>query len=326
MMDRIPPSQVTVAIEGWNASDLDSRELFERSLRSLAAQSYPIQACEILVLMDEVAVQAGADWTRSFFPQARLVPIAGSTYYRVKNSALEQASRKVIVFADSDVHYAPIWLEEMLRALAERGGVIAGNTQFDDGFLSRTLNITEWAARRDESGPTDWFYGNNVAAERNLLQRYGFREDFGQSGAGSVDVMRERLLRDRVPIWFCAEARGWHHLAPFWAKYTRLGAFQIHFRRMAPETQWSWMASVPVLAPFLVIGGLLVKAWGRAWRQRRSLPLHGWTFPVYLATIAFVKAVEFVGAAQYAWNPSFVGDRQDWFGVPEVGRDNSAGF
>jgi glycosyltransferase involved in cell wall biosynthesis len=317
-MAPIPASQVTVALEGWNASDLDNRALFERSLRSLVAQTYPVQTCEALILMDEAAIDGCADWVRSFFPDARLVPVAASTYFRVKNAALDQATREVMVFADSDVAYAPNWLESMLGALSQQGGVVAGNTQFDDGFLSRTLNLTEWAATRQESGPTDWFYGNNVAAKRSLFQRYRFREDFGHTGAGGVDVMRARMLRDGIPIWFCAEARGWHHLAPFWTKYTRLGAFQIHFRRMAPETRWSWLARVPIFAPCLIGAGLLVKAWQRAWELRRSLPLHGWTLPIYVGTIAFVKSVELIGAVQYAWFPSFTTSRHDWFDTPDV--------
>lgn len=320
MKHPIPPSAVTLALEGWNASDLESHALFERSLRSLAAQTYPIQACEVLVLMDEVSMHETADWIHSYFPDAKLVPVTRSTYYKIKNAALDHASREVMVFADSDVEYGPNWLEHMLAALGHHGGIVAGNTQFDDGFLSRTLNITEWAASRPQSGPTDWFYGNNLAARRELLEHYGFREDFGQSGAGSVDVLREQILRDGVPIWFCAEARGRHHLAPFWEKYQRLGAYQIHYRRLAPEVRGAWLARIPFFAPFLVIAGLLVKAWRRAWRLRRSLPLGGWSLPIYLATIAFVKSVECIGAAQYAWFPRQLARRHDWFDVPGQGR------
>ncbi len=312
----IPPEQVTLAVEGWNASDLESGALFERAMRSLANQTYPIDACEILILVDESEGVRGPEGYRSFFPDARIVTVPDSTYYRIKNAAIDQATRDVLVFADLDVAYSPDWLDSMLRALSRHDGLVAGNTQFDDGFLSRTLSITEWAATRLESGPTDWFYGNNLATRRALLQEHGFREDLGQSGGGGVDILRDKMLADGVGIWFCAEARAWHHVAPFWSKYTRLGAYQIHTRRMAPEMRWSWLADVPVLAPFLVVGGGLVKAWRRAWRLRQMLPLRGWSLPVYLATIAFAKSVEWVGAASYTYFPGWVGARYDWFEVP----------
>jgi hypothetical protein len=312
----IPPERVTVAIEGWNASDLDSMALFERSMGTLAKQTYPINACEILILVDESVGTHGPEGYRSYFPEARLVTVPSSTYFKTKNAAIDQATRDVLVFADSDVAYQADWLEQMLSALAAYDGVIAGNTQFDQGFLSRSLSITEWAATRLDSGPTDWFYGNNLAARRVLLQKYGFREDLGQSGGGSVDIVRDRMLADGVSIWFNADARGWHHVAPFWSKYLRLGAYQIHTRRMAPGMRWSWLARVPVLAPFLVIGGGLLKAWRRAWRLRSTLPLHGWSLPAYLVSITFVKSVEWVGAVWYAYFPGWVRSRHDWFEVP----------
>ncbi len=324
MTHAIAPSQVTVAIEGWNANDLDSKALFERSMSSLAKQTYPIDECEILIVVDESVGAEGPPGYRSFFPEARIVTVPHSTYYRIKNAAIDQASREVLVYADSDVAYQADWLEHMLSALGQHDGIVAGNTQFDEGFLSRTLSITEWAASRVESGPTDWFYGNNLAARRVLLQRYRFRDDLGQSGGGGVDILRGRMLADGVSIWFCAEARGWHHVAPFWSKYTRLGAYQIHTRRMAPDMKWSWLARVPVLAPFLVISGGLLKAWRRAWRFRSTLPLRGWALPAYLASIAFVKGVEWVGAAAYAYFPGWVRSRYDWFEVPGVSAANTS--
>ena len=41
--DVIDPSSVTVAVEGWNAADLDNQEVFRRSLTSLRDQTYPIR-------------------------------------------------------------------------------------------------------------------------------------------------------------------------------------------------------------------------------------------------------------------------------------------
>lgn len=313
----IAPDQVTLALEGWNASDLESRELFERSIRSMAAQTYPVQDCEVLLLVDAGSAGSQLDWIHSYLPQAKLVPVPGSTYYRIKNAGLEHATREFVVYADSDVAYASVWLESMLKALSQHDGVIAGNTQFDDGFLSRTLNLTEWAASRPESGPTDWFYGNNLAARRSLLETYGFREDLGPSGGGGVDILRQQLRSDGVPIWFCAEAKGWHYVAPFWSKYTRLGAYQIHTLRAAPQMRWAWLARLPLLAPFLVIGGGLLKAWRRAWRLRNTLPLRGLSLPVYLVAIAFVKSVEWMGAAAYAYFPGWVRSRRDWFTLPQ---------
>lgn len=315
----IEPNRVTLAIEGWNADDLESRRLFERSLRSLAAQSYPVDECQVLILLDQGQAQSDTGWMTAILPTAEIVAVPGATYFRLKNSALRNGTREFIVFADSDVAYAPSWLEHMLHCLREHPGIIAGNTRFDPGFLSRTLDLCDWSAARPGSGRTDWFYGNNVAAPRELLLRYGFREDLGRSGGGAVNLFREQLHRDGVGIWFCAEARGSHDLAPFWPKRIRIGAYQIRFRRRAPDSSWARLSRVPILAPFLVTLGTMVKAWQRAFRLRSTLPLRGWSLPFYWISIAGVKAVECLGAVGYAWFPAWFDKRYEWFSVPSIG-------
>src|SRR3989337_1624166 len=86
-----PPEKVTLAIEGWNAKDLNSRAVFERSLNSLLAQSYPIRRCEVMVIVDDSLPMEDVEWIRWAFPEARLVRLAASTYYRVKNRAITSA-------------------------------------------------------------------------------------------------------------------------------------------------------------------------------------------------------------------------------------------
>ena len=314
----VAPARVTLAIEGWNADNLESRQLFERTMRSLAAQPYPVDQCEVLILLDEEHANNDTAWLKAFLPSAQIVPVPGTTYFRLKNAALTHASREIIVFADSDVAYVPHWLESLLLCYSKHPGIVVGNTQFDSGFMSRTLSLCEWAATRPTSGWTDWFYGNNVAAPRDLLRKYGFRDDLGPSGGGSVDLLRLRLRQEGTKIWFCAEARGSHNLPPLWSTRLRLAAYQIHFRRAAPESPWGWLVRVPVLGPFLVIFGTLIKAWQRAFRLRKTLPLRGWSLPFYLGSIAAIKVVECGGAAAYAWFPNWLQNRTGWFTVPET--------
>jgi hypothetical protein len=309
---------VTLAIEGWNAEDLQSRALFERSLLSLAKQTYPVAACEVIVLMDAAEADAQSEWVRGLWPGARVVGVPGMTYYRSKNAALREAGGEFLVLADSDVAYEPDWLESLLAAFRPGIDLVAGDTRFEPGFLSRTLTLTDWPGARLTSGYTDWFYGNNLAMRRSLFETIRFREEMGRSGGGSVNVLREELVGRGVRFWYCAEARGQHHLAPFLEKRLRVGAFQVRYRRLAPDRPWAWVAHVPILGPFLAVGGTLVKAWRRAWWFRQSLPGRGLSLPIYLGTIALVKAVEAVGAAAYAWAPGWVRGRFDWFDIPVI--------
>lgn len=307
---------MSLALEGWNASYLDSEARLVASLKSLSKQTYLVNECEVLVFSAESDPHRSADWYRAFLQSARLVTVSGPTYFRFKNLAARTASREVLAFADSDVVYEQEWLERMLEALEKHEGLVCGATRFEEGFLHRTRTICNWAATRAESGPTDWFYGNNLVARRTLLLEYPFREDMGASGGGAVEVLRHKMGRDSIPIWFCAEARAQHQLPSLGSSSTRMGAYQIRYRRLAPEAPWSWLVKIPLLSPFLIAAGLTLKACRRAWRLRRKLPLKGWSLPGYWLSISFVKSIELLGALAYAWFPRWLESHQDWFDVP----------
>jgi glycosyltransferase involved in cell wall biosynthesis len=312
----ISPHEVTVAIEGWNAQDLDSRLVFERSLRSLAAQTYPLRDCQVLIIVDDSVGESEGAWIMDELPGASILRLRDATYFRSKNLAMKAAKGSVLAFADSDVRYSPPWLELLLGSFKPGVELVAGNTQYEKGLLSTTLSLCDWSATRSKSGPTDWFYGNNLAVKRSVFGRIRFRDDLGRSGGGAVNILRQELQALGVTPWMCAEARAWHHLPPFLEKRLRVGGYQIQFRRKAPETSWSWMAHVPLMAPFLVTVGTLLKTYQRAWRLRSTLPGRGLSLPAYLCSIAFVKSFELAGAALVAWAPRWVSRRYGWFDVP----------
>jgi glycosyltransferase involved in cell wall biosynthesis len=319
----IPPERVTLAIEGWNASDLGCRAIFERCLTSLLAQTYPIRRCEILIIVDARVSEDEAQWITGRLPEARLMRLANSTYYRVKNLAIASASRDVLVFADSDVRYTAIWLAELLHCVAAGSPLVVGNTQFEPGPFSRTLNLTDWAGSRIGSGPTEWLYANNLAIRRELFEGLEFRTDMGRGGEGGPHVIRHILKKRGILPWFCEAARGWHYMAPFWQKRLRLGAYLIFTRRNAPELEWSWLARVPVLSPFLVAAGSLLRTYRRAWSLRGTLPGKGLSLPVYLVSIAMVKSVELLGALLMVFAPGWIQRRYAWFNISVAPADRT---
>jgi hypothetical protein len=138
------------------------------------ARAFPVNECEILIVLDKAAVKKGTDWYRSLLSNVRIVTVPASTYYKSRNAALTHATREFIAFAASDVAYQPGWLAELVQCLSERDGIAAGITHFDQGFLSQTLDVCDWSATRPSCGWTDWFFGNNFAARRNLSLTYGF--------------------------------------------------------------------------------------------------------------------------------------------------------
>lgn len=312
----IAPEEVTIAIEGWNASDIESQEAFQACLRSLQGQSYPVERCRVLVLIDEAHGSDEAEWIERALPVAELHRLQGATYYRTKNWSLELAESPYLVLADSDMVYQPDWLEHMLVSMGPEVDMVVGDTRYQTGFLKTTLDLCDWVATRSHSGFTDSFYANNLVLRRRLYSRVRFRDDMGSSGGGGSDVLRHQLTGEGVRPWYVAEARGVHDLPPFLYKRLRIGAFQIHYRRQAPDTPMAWTARLGILAPFLVVGGTLLKAWGRAWRLRRTLPYGPWSLPLYMISLSFVKALEWVGACLFVVARGWLDRRFGWFEVP----------
>lgn len=312
----IPPEEVTVAIEGWNASDIESQEAFEGCLRSLRGQTYPIEGSRVLVLLDQEGQSGEADWILEAFPAVEIHRLQGATYYRTKNRCLELADSPYLVLADSDMVYQADWLERMLAAMSADVEMVVGDTRYQPGFLKHTLDLCDWVATRARSSFTDSFYANNLVLRRSLYSHIRFRDDMGSSGGGGSDVLRHQLTAEGVRPWYSAEARGVHDLPPFLYKRLRIGAFQIHYRREAPGTPLSWTARLGILSPFVVVGGTLVKAWGRAWRLRNTLPYSPWSLPLYIFSLTFVKALEWVGACLYVLARGWLDRRFGWFEVP----------
>ncbi len=319
MTDRIPPQQVTLVIEGWNADDLESREIFERALHSLQQQTYPIAECTLYVVLDAQAHAEGSDWVQAQLPRSVVLPLHNQTYYRSKNLGIQQARTEYLVFADSDVIYAPEWLESLLGCFAPGIDLVAGNTRYEEGPFRLTLDLVDWAGLRIGSGFTAWFYANSVAMRQELYSRLRFREDFGLSGGGAVNALRAQLRSEGVRPWFCEQARGQHSLAPFWPKRLRIGAYHLRTRQLASDVEWAWVARVPLLAPFLVVGGTLLRAWQRAWRLRSLLPGRGFGLPIYMISIGLVKLAELAGAILYALAPGYVDRKHGWFDIPQPG-------
>ncbi len=313
--DRISPEQVTIGIEGWNSADLDRRDVFIAAVRSLKRQTFSLERCEILVVVDS-AYPEGIENLRELLPKARFLELPGATYYRSKNRIMREAEGDFIVFADSDVTYLPGWMDALLAAFRPGVDLVCGESRYPPSFLARSLTFCDWPATRSQAGFTDWFAAHNLAIRRERIPDMQFREDLGRSGGGAPNVLREQLLARNLRPWFQPEALAFHHPAPFVPKRLRLGAYNVHWRLRAPETAWSWTARVPLLAPFLTTGGTLINACRRAWRGRDSYPGGALAFPLFVLTISYCKAVELAGACLYCWAPSWLHRRYRWFEVP----------
>jgi glycosyltransferase involved in cell wall biosynthesis len=126
-----------------------------------------------------------------------------------RNDGWRRASAPLVAFTDDDCEATPEWLEEMVRAAADRpDDIVQGRTlpQPRDserrGVFARTKRI--------ESGPGPWFQTCNIAYPRALLERLGgFDESFGRPFGEDADL-GWRALEAGARAGFAADAMVHH--------------------------------------------------------------------------------------------------------------------
>jgi glycosyltransferase involved in cell wall biosynthesis len=182
-----------------------------RLLRSLLAQDWPRQSCEIIVVhnftddgTDRIVADVAAD---------ALVPI---TYYRTgfsgpgssRQFAAERARGSVLAFIDDDCEAAPGWIAAGVERLADGFAVVQGRTlpqpEQPRRLLEKTISVT---------GPTPFFETCNIFYDAEVFRAVGgfptgFRERFG----GDDPALGWTVRRAGYPTGFAENALVYHEV------------------------------------------------------------------------------------------------------------------
>lgn len=167
------------------------RALVARCLDALAAQTYPADRTQVVVVdnashdgtAEELATRAV-----TVLREERHTPVAAA-----RNRAISHAVGEVVAFTDDDCRPTPTWLESLVAGMREGTAVVQGRTTADPDqpllALSRsqwvpaeyglyeTSNIAYTAAALAEAGGFDEGFATEV--EKVLGRRFG-RQPFGE--------------------------------------------------------------------------------------------------------------------------------------------------
>jgi GT2 family glycosyltransferase len=215
------------------------------ALESLAAQRCAARF-EIVVVdngSDDATAEVISEQIRRD-ARVRLAVEATVGLSHAKNAGLRAAQGELILFTDDDVVLGENWIAGYLEFFSAREGlVIAGGP-----VLPIPSDLSEWpswvtpAARADLPSlfygelerplrPTEWLWGANMAARRQLLESLGsFREDFGRGAQPDtfedVDLV-DRLRQRGGEAWYCPGVPVWHRvpLDAAWPRQLLLTAF-----------------------------------------------------------------------------------------------------
>ena len=232
MAAQLLTASVVVEWYNLNYAELDRavRMLAELASQSNALQTAyvgaPVRLAEPLELViafdadrldiEQVRSVVGDSMRAADLLTVRFLPVADSTYCKLKNAGASISHGDIVIFLDSDVIPEPGWLSAMLTAFVNPGvSVVVGNTYVDysdSRTYSKTMALTWMFPLRDatdELTVSSWFYANNVAFRRDTFLSRQFPDVPGLIHA-PARLLVERLRRDSVTIWHAAGARASH--------------------------------------------------------------------------------------------------------------------
>jgi glycosyltransferase involved in cell wall biosynthesis len=223
---------ISVVIPVWNSPDL-----LAKCLAAIAAQTYPRDRYEVLVV-DNGSTDETDAVARSFsFVTLLTEPIASS--YRARNRGLQSARGDYVAFTDADCIPSPQWLAAAARAAHQnpQAAILAGQIEMfrADAADNRACEKYESAFDFDQAAHASGgvcMTANWLSPRKTLLDFGGFRQDL-KSG-GDWDLCR-RIRSAGEPIVYVPEmlvshpARG--SLAKLMAKRRRTMGGKWQFNR-----------------------------------------------------------------------------------------------
>ena len=225
VQDGDPP--LSVAIASYNR-----RERLAQVLQALAAQSYPPERYEVVVVLDG-STDGSAEHARTLdLPyRLRLLEQDNRGLAASRNRGGREAGAPVVVFLDDDIEPEPGFLAA--HAAAHRGGPGVALGTCPPATLGTDLismRMRHWWAdyyRRRSEPDHHWTYvdfgDGNVSFAREVLESSGgWDEQFARETVRRQDwELGIRLLQSGVRFVDCAGARGAHHFDPSFATALR---------------------------------------------------------------------------------------------------------
>ena len=151
------------------------KELVARTVDALAAQTYPRDLTEVLVV--DNASQDGTTELLADRPVTVLREEAHAPVAAARNRAIAQATGEVIAFTDDDCRPTPTWLEGLVAGLRDGTAMVQGRTSSDPLQELLPLSRSQWVPAEHGLYET-----SNIAyTAKALAAAGGFDEKFARA-------------------------------------------------------------------------------------------------------------------------------------------------
>jgi glycosyltransferase involved in cell wall biosynthesis len=217
----------------------------ERCLEALAAQDYPTDRFEVLVVNDG-SPPLPAEVLRRFEARLRLrsidQPWGGPASAR--NTGIREAGGRFLAFTDDDCAPAPDWLRALEQALATTPTALIGghvrNALDDDACATASQLLVDYLYSYYEKGRARgprFFTSNNLCGEAEAVRTLGGFATSFRLPAGEDRDFADRWLASAAPLVYHRDAVVDHYHAMSLRAFTRQhfnygrGAWTFHSAR-----------------------------------------------------------------------------------------------
>lgn len=191
------------------------KEKLEKLLLALKKQTLAQEDFEVLVIDNNEKQILESNSFYQVFHQ----PIPGS--YAARNLGIEKAKGNVLFFTDSDCMPDPTWLEHGLKAIKEKGGIIAGHIKllFKNPHSPSALELYERIfyfqqgkyIEKESYGATA-----NLIVEKSIFDKGRF--DSALRSGGDQEFC-QRMVKAKIPLHYCDDVLVFHPSRSQWKDF-----------------------------------------------------------------------------------------------------------
>jgi glycosyltransferase involved in cell wall biosynthesis len=177
--------RVTVIIETITArfeSVTGSLAEVEPTLAALAEQTYPAEAMEMILVVDDDASFAAASEVVRRHPGVRIVRSQRANYFEAKNAGARAATGEIVALIDSDCVPSAGWLEALVAKLGDADAVAGASRYTGRTWAARTFSVFDLAHVVAERDGASGFNLSNVAFRRDVLLAHPLDERIRRHG------------------------------------------------------------------------------------------------------------------------------------------------
>lgn len=329
---QLPSFSIIIETENLSSAELTG---LCRSLDSLAAQDLPPScAQEVLILESGDVPKNLLEKLSSDYPWLMVKTITAEVdYYAAKMQGVALTTGEIVVFADSDCIYESNWLRSLLTPFAQDPDIqaIAGETRTSaSGPYGLAISLTYIFppfSRKRNLHPTRFYFFNNVAFRRSLLQAHPIPTHL-PIYRGNCVIHARTLAQQGIQIWRQPIARAVHAapngLSHFFWRFILLGYDALLIYRLrrakAQPSQVTTHLLEDCLIGFALVGMRVKEAIVRLFKLIQEQPSHLLNLPIALViavvslllfllgvAIAYVRPNYFLsetGRVDVNWEPS----------------------